>query len=132
MIEALRDRMKYLRGTSGRGRILKMKTSNGEKEMPSKSICVSPPKLFPEFPPEFPPLEIDEGEDKVSHERHVKVLRTECQKINPNAEVKKKLMERTFTVRRTEILTNPKPVKMVLSMYSPLKEYLEVHVQRSY
>lgn len=93
-----------------------------------QNLCVSPPKLFPEFPP----LEIDEGEDKVSHERHVKVLRTECQKINPNAEVKKKLMERTFTVRRTEILTNPKPVKMVLSMYSPLKEYLEVHVQRSY
>ena len=121
MVEALRDRMKYLRGTSGRA-CAKTKSTSSTSQTFKKSKCASPPKFFPESPP----IEIDEGEDKVSHDRHLKVLRSECQKINSNAEVKKKLMERTYMIRRSEILTNPKPVKILLNMYPPLKEYNEV------
>ena len=38
-------------------------------------------------------------------------------------------MERTYTIRRFEILTNPKPVKILLNMYPPLKEYNEVIIK---
>ena len=81
---------------------------------------------LPKFFPESHSIDIDEGEDKVSHDRHLKVLRSECQKINSNAVVKKKLIEHTYTIRCSEILTNPKPVKIRLNMYPPLKEDNEV------
>lgn len=44
---------------------------------------------LPKFFPDSPQIEIDEGEDKVSHDQHLKVLRSECQKINSNAELRK-------------------------------------------
>ena len=84
MVEALRDRMKYLRGTSGRA-CAKTKSTSSTSPTFKKSKCASPPKFFPESPQ----IEIDEGEDKVSHDQHLKVLLSECQKINSNAELRK-------------------------------------------
>ena len=62
------------------------------------------------------------GEDEASNKRHVTLLKAECKKSNPNKYACKKLMQRTFSFRRKELLENPVSVDNLLST-SPALQY---------
>ena len=44
------------------------------------------------------------GEDATSQERHLKQLRLEMKKVNPNKHITQELMLRMFSTRREEIV----------------------------
>lgn len=46
--------------------------------------------------PAVPVFTLPCGEDEESHQWHVKMLKSELRKVNPNKQVLKKLMEKTF------------------------------------
>ena len=119
MVEGLKERMKYLRGASGRSAATKVQNS----EPSSSPKPFIEPKSHPD-PPSIPI--IPEGEDQHSHDRHAKLLSVECRKVNPNSAVKKKLMDHNFPFRRKEIISNPTLVSTITKIYPPLKEYIEV------
>ena len=47
------------------------------------------------------------GEDQASHDKHVKLLKQECKKVNPNKATCKELMKRTYPIRRPLITKQP-------------------------
>ena len=61
-------------------------------------------------------LSVPAGEDEVSFARHNRVLKAEFSKSKPNAEMVKDLMERTFAMRRKDILSQG-------HSYDPLAKY---------
>ena len=113
--EGLKDRMKYLRGTSGRPR-----------KQPSESASTSTPKRTKE-PQAFPASQavpmIPEGEDRLSHDRHLRILKAECGKLHQNSSNIRQLMERTFAFRRSDVLTNSVQTAELLKRYPPLKTF---------
>lgn len=83
-------------------------------DMPAASIaCIAPrsPSI-----PETDRLTIPPGEDKNSFERHNRVLKAEFSKSKPNGQVVKELMELTFSMRRTDILSQG-------HSYDPVSKY---------
>ena len=108
--------MKYLRGTSGRPR-----------KQPSESASTSTSKPKPKEPHIFPaspavPM-IPEGEDRQSHDRHLRILKAECGKLHQNSSSIQQLMERTFAFRRSDVLTNSVFTAELLKRYPPLKTF---------
>ena len=71
------------------------------------------------------------GEDKNSHDRHVKLMQLEERKVSPDLNILADLMKRTFSIRRTEIIDEPQPVYQLLKVYPSLRRYNQV-IQLSY
>lgn len=61
------------------------------------------------------------GEDKVSHDRHVKLMQLEERKVSPDVNILADLMKRTFPIRRAEIIDEPQPVNELLKVYPSLR-----------
>ena len=51
-------------------------------------------------------IPLADGEDEASHDRHVKMLKSECKKVNPSKMVYGELMKRTFAFRRQMVMEN--------------------------
>ena len=66
------------------------------------------------------------GEDRVSYERHTKALQAEFKKTNRNNALVSDLMERSFAMRRMEILENNYSLTALLSRFPLLQEADEV------
>ena len=71
------------------------------------------------------------GEDKNSHDRHVKLLQMEEKKLSPDLNIVADLMKRTFSIRRAGILDEPQPVYQLLKVYPSLRRYDQV-IQLNY
>ena len=83
-------------------------------------------KEFVQFPRSPAAPLIPCGEDKVSHDRHVKILHLEERKVAPNLKVISYLMRKTYPFRRKEILEHPKPIEELLETYPALKRCEQV------
>ena len=120
LIEALKDKMKYIRNAKPRG-------LGGVKRQPSSDeqhdLIENPAKR--QFKPQYPTHSavnlVPLGEDKASHDRHVKFLHSEERKLTPNAGVCRELMRKTYPTRRADILNNPKCLTELLKMYPSLR-----------
>ena len=110
-------RMAYLRKPDG------MKRGSSTKE--NRSPITRVKTVMPDTPPAVCTLPI--GEDAASQQRHLKVLQSELKKVNPNRQVVKELMKRTFPTRRKFILDgNGLTVQEILLTYPALKDPAEV------
>ena len=78
-----------------------------------KSPGVHNPLALPDIP---------KGEDDVSFERHNRILCTEWSKTNRNAMLIKELMDRTFAMRRREIVDNPCDVQSLFKKFPFLQQ----------
>ena len=117
MIEALRSKMKYLRG-AGKPKFSKKITAiSGEppKKKRKQDFRVSQPPAAP------PP-----GEDEESFKRHQKFLQLELKKVNPNQTVIGDVMERTFTFRHQDIIQRAASVTETLKTYPSLRRLDQV------
>lgn len=117
--------MKYLRGTSGH-----QSTSTGSdfSSTPKRAKKCVPTPLYPESPSVIDDHTDNSGEDQAAHDRHLNYLQNECHKGKPNSEIKRKLMDRTFNIRRHNIMHNPTSVQQLITLYPPLQEYDEVSI----
>ena len=128
LAEALKDKMKYLRNAKPRT-TKKAKSEpedmSGTDEEPQAK---KPRKEFKQFPRSPAAPLIPSGEDKASHERHLKVLKLEERKVTPNKKIISDLMRRTYPFRRQEILEQPQPIQQVLEKYPSLKRSEQVRL----
>ena len=69
-------------------------------------------------------IPLADGEDEASHDRHVKVLKSECKKVNPSKMVYGELMKRTFAFRRQMVMENTHSVDYLLSGYIQHYDFL--------
>ena len=74
--------------------------------------------------PTIPP-----GEDVTSFQRHNKVLLIESKKAHPNMLVVGDLMERTFAMRRRDILESSYDINTILSKYPFLQNGEQVSLE---
>ena len=70
------------------------------------------------------------GEDAVSYECHTKALQVEFKKTNRNCAIITDLMDRSFAMRRVEILENNYSLQILLDGFSFLQEAEQVHVYK--
>ena len=98
-----------------------MKRGNPSKEhrVPSTVKVTMPTMIVPTLPC---------GEDEASQTRHMKMLKNEAKKVNPNKQIVLKLMEKTFVLRRKDIHEGMGTVHEILSSYPALKHPEEVSV----
>jgi hypothetical protein len=73
-VEAFKERMAYLR------------KPDGEKRGKGKATP-TPSKPAPPLMPSSPVVLEPPGEDRASHERHLKCLKRECKMVHPNKQV---------------------------------------------
>lgn len=73
-MEALKERMAYLRKPDGQKR--------GKPR-----ITLTPPTPVRPLMPSSPVVLVSPGEDRPSHERHLKLLKRECKNVHPNKQV---------------------------------------------
>ena len=66
------------------------------------------------------------GEDKISFSRHVKALQAEFKKVRPNKAVVGELMSSSFSLRRKDIIENPRDLASILDKYPFLGKTDEV------
>lgn len=103
-------RMAYLRKPEG------MKRGSSSKE--AKKVQVVKP-VMPSTP-DVPALPI--GEDEASQQRHLRMLKNEMKKVNPNKGITRELMKKTFPTRRRAIVdATGFMVKELLVSYPALK-----------
>lgn len=115
--------MKYLRGTSGRPR-KRAADNETSVDTPHKKRAIEQ-----HHRPNSPAVPATpEGEDRPSHDRHVKLIKLESKKYSPNQHIIQQLMKRTFTFRRMDILSNSLSLAEALERYPPLKKYDEVAI----
>ena len=69
------------------------------------------------------------GEDSVSFDRHARVLLTEFNKTRRNQQVVAELMERTFPLRRKQILEKSSDLNMIFQDFPFLEEIDQVRPQ---
>ena len=81
-------------------------------KMPASSLMEVPP---------FPP-----GEDKVSMERSISILKSEFSKRTRNAQLVHSYMEKTYPVRRQDILSGEKNLQTLLQTYPFLQDAEQV------
>ena len=82
---------------------------------------------MPNTPPAVCTLPIGEDAAHASQQRHLKVLQSELKKVNPNRQVVKELIKRTFPTRSKFILDgNGLTVQEILLTYPALKDPAEV------
>ena len=120
--EALKERMKCLRGTSGRKRDLQGAEASADGTPKKK-------KSQHQYPDSPVPPPVPHGEDRASHDRHVRMLAAEYRKLHPNPKITKDIMRRTFPFRRADIKDKAIPLTDLLKRYPPLREYAEVCVR---
>ena len=121
LVEALRDKMKYLRSFG-----------KPKKVLDSEELDIEPPtkkrKEFKQFPQTYAEPSIPAGEDEDSYRRNQKMLLSEERKINPNKKTISVLMDRTYAFRRHSMLGSPKPLKEVLKIYPSLRRLEQVYI----
>ncbi len=71
------------------------------------------------------------GEDSVSFGRHAQVLQTEFNKTRRNQQVVAELMDRTFPMRRKEILEKDTDLNHIFQSFPFLQEIDQVRFQSS-
>ena len=138
LVEALKERMAYLRKPDGHKR--------GKAQ-----VTVAPSTRVRPLMPSSPVMTVPPSEDRASHERHLKCLKRECKNVRPNKQVAtshanlpfsadhyfsffyllylqvtKELMKRTFPFRRQDILDGTFTMEVLFSTYPPLKYPEEV------
>lgn len=125
MIEALRDKMKYLRNAKPRTSKKVMRDSENESE--DEKEAKRPRKEFKQFlkSPAAPLVPL--GEDRASFSRHLKLLQHEECKVSPDKSVISDLTRRTFPFRRQDIQEQPQPLEELLKTYPSLKRSDQVH-----
>ena len=89
------------------------KSRKAQANVPPEQVQVEPkpPCLKEHDIPAIPA-----GEDENSFERHNRTLKAEYSKMNPNAKMVEELMERTFPMRRQDILSQG-------HSYDPVSKY---------
>ena len=117
-------RIKYLQGTSGH-----RSTSTGHdfSSTPKWAKKCIPTPLYPESPSVIDDHTDNAGVNQAAH-CHLNYLQNECHKGKPYSEIKRKLMDRTFNIRRHSIMHNPTSVQQLITLYPPLQEYDEVSI----
>ena len=117
-------RIKYLQRTSGH-----RSTSTGYdfSSTPKWAKKCIPTALYPESPSVIDDHTDNAGVNQAAH-CHLNYLQNECHKGKPNSEIKRKLMDRTFNIRRHSIMHNPTSVQQLITLYPPLQEYDEVSI----
>ena len=129
--------MKYLRNPKPRGHGT---GAVAKREAPDydESKGVEGPPTKKQYKGKYPSVEPNPmiimqatGEDKNSHDRHVKLIQLEERKVSPNLNVLADLMMRTFSIRRIGIVDEPQPVNQLLKVYPSLRRYDQV-VQLNY
>ena len=80
------------------------------------------------FAPRFPMLYLHDvcNNDPSTHKRNLVALQEEEEKLHPNEEVVMDLMEKTFFIRRQNILKASIPVTDLLKIYPSLRNYNQV------
>ena len=76
--------------------------------------------------------EIQPGEDDISFQRHNRVLQAEWSKVKRNVMMVEELMERTFPMRRREILENSCDVQTLFKKFPFLQDPEQVIVVNFY
>ena len=76
--------------------------------------------------------EIQPGEDDISFQRHNRVLQAEWSKVKRNVMVVEELMERTFPMRRREILESSCNVQTLFKKFPFLQDPEQVIVVNFY
>ena len=134
-MDGLRDKMKYLRNAKPRG--IKREAADEYKVTEHESEGSGPPNKK-QYKGKYPSAESmiitsmeATGEDKNSHDRHVKLMQLEERKVSPDLNILADLMKRTFSIRRTEIIDEPQPVHQLLKAYPSLRRSNQV-IQLSY
>ena len=90
-----------------------------KRSIVKKSPGVCSPLALPEIPP---------GEDDVSFKRHNRILQAEWHKPKRNIMVIEELMEKTFAMRRREILSNSCNVQTLFKKFPFLQDPEQVIV----
>lgn len=70
----------------------------------------------------------NEGEDLVSHERHIKAMAAEYRKVKPSEHVVTELMKLTFHRRREQILEKATLVSELLLKFPFFHHYEQVYI----
>ena len=87
----------------------------------SKRVLDQPYKPKVRQMPTLLGIPLADGEDEASHDRHIKMLKSECKKVNPSKMVCGELMKRTFTFRCQMVMENTYSVDYLLSLYPALR-----------
>ena len=103
-------RMSYLRRPEGK------KRGNPCKE--SKKTIQFAKSVMPVIPDA--PL-LPTGEDEASQQRHLRMLKSEMKKVNPNKQIYRELMKKTFPTRRKAVVEGLGTVKEILDTYPALR-----------
>ena len=114
---SLRDKMKYLRNAKPRPRV-KHDLTVDEESLPVKKKPFKP--QYPSYSMS-PEQSAPAAEDEASHLKHVKKLQLEERKVSPDRNVVADLMNRTFHLRRCEILKQPQLIQQLLKTYPSMK-----------
>ena len=126
MVEALKDKMKYLRNAKPRPRKKPRSEISGDEDTSDEPPAKKERKQYIQYPRSPAAPLILSGEDKGSHSRHTKMLQLEEHKVSPDTKVVSDLMRRTYAFRRQEILEQPQPIQHLLQRYPSLKRAEQV------
>lgn len=104
------------------------------KKPRSRPSVASTPAKCGNFPGKSPGImntikspAIPPGEDCISYGRHIKVLQVEFKKTNRNSHVLESLMERTFAMRREEIMEKGYEMNVLFDRFPFLQEVEQVY-----
>lgn len=115
LVRLLEDKLTYLRTS-------KTKQKNQYHRSKKRS-----PFVFSPRPPILQPP-IDYDDNSAMYEMNLRMLQKEEEKPNPNKEVVLDLMEKTFFIRRQNILKTPTSVASLLKTFPSLKNHIQVSV----
>lgn len=96
LVIALREKMNYRRKPTDRKR--------GKPRQSTCSTAYKPKALQMPSSSTVQDNISSQGEDQASHDKHVKLLKQECKKVNPSRIVCKDLMKRTYPFRRPAVI----------------------------
>ena len=71
-------------------------------------------------------FDVDDGEDDVSYQRHIKVIAAEYKKTKPNESIVAELMKITFKRRRHEIVHKAPLLRDLLDTFPSFHHYSQV------
>ena len=120
IVQTLTDRLKDMR------RLRKPKSSDSSTSRSPELERQN--KVTPRPHKPFTLPDVPEGEDALSFERHNRVLQSEWTKSSRNAVTIEQLMERTFAMRRRDILEASTDVQTTFKKYPFLQDPNQVPV----
>ena len=113
IISVLEDKLMYLRNCTSR------QAYKGPASRKRSSFVFTP------RPPELRPP-ADYNDSLATYEMNLRMLQVEERKPNPNRETVMSLMEKTFFIRRQNILKAPTSVSSLLETFPSLRNYIQV------